>query len=131
MHEIAQVMTEMREGKEVVDALRNCKSLLTHYQSECEKVKGTAVRLIKSTELLGIEYLILYLITTGEYALKMAYQATRVYIQEYDSSVGAGLIAKSIPMLEDVVVFWRKIALIGTNTPNRGCTLKPSWFFYY
>jgi hypothetical protein len=103
----------MQEGKEVIDALRKCQSQLTHYQSDYEKVKWTTVRLIKSTELLTIEYLILCLLTTGEYALKMVYQATRSYVEQYDSSVGTGLIAKSIPMLEDVVAFWRGIAFSG------------------
>jgi len=44
---------------------------------------------------------------------KLAYHATRLYVEQYDSSVGTGLIAKSITMLEDVVAFWRGIAFSG------------------
>ena len=113
VHEIAQVMAEMQEGKEVSDALYKYQSLLAHYQSDYEKVKWTTVRLIKSTELLIIEYLILCLLSTDDYAQKLAYHATRSYVEQYDSSVGTGLIAKSIPMLEDVVAFWRGIAFSG------------------
>jgi hypothetical protein len=111
--EIAQVMAEMQEGKEVGDALRKYQSQLAHFQSDYKKVKWTTVRLIKSTELLIIEYLILCLLSTDEYAQKLAYHATRSYVEQYDSSVGTGLIAKSIPMLEDVVTFWRGIAFSG------------------
>jgi len=107
VYEIAQVMAEMQEGKEVGDALYKYQSLLAHYQSDYQKIKWTTVRLIKSTELLVIEYLIVCLLSTGEYALKMVYLATRSYVEQYDSSVGTGLIAKSIPMLEDVVAFWQ------------------------
>ena len=113
VHEIAPVITAMQEGKEVFDALRKYQSQLTHYQSDYEKVKWTTVRLIKSTELLIIEYLILCLLSTDDYAQKLAYHATRSYVEQYDSSVGTGLIAKSIPMLEDVVAFWRGIAFSG------------------
>ena len=113
LDEIAQVMVEMQEGKEVGDALRKYQSQLAYFQSDYKKVKWTTVRLIKSTELLIIEYLILCLLSTDEYAQKLAYHATRSYVEQYDSSVGTGLIAKSIPMLEDVVTFWRGIAFSG------------------
>ena len=52
VHEIAQVMAEMQEGKEVGDALRNYKSQLVNHQSDYKKIKWASVRLIKSTELL-------------------------------------------------------------------------------
>jgi len=80
VHEIAQVMAEMQEGKEVSDALRKYQSQLAHYQSDYEKVKWTTVRLIKSTELLIIEYLIVCLLSTDDYAQKLAYHATRSYV---------------------------------------------------
>ena len=113
LDEIAPVMAEMREGKEVGDALRKYQSQLAHYQSDYEKVKWTTVRLIKSNDLLIIEYLLVCLLSTDDYAQKLAYHATRSYVEQYDSSVGTGLIAKSIPMLEDVVAFWRGIAFSG------------------
>jgi len=113
--EIAQVMAEMKEGKEVGDSLRKYQSQLAHYQSDYEKVKWTTVRLIKSTELLIIEYLILCLLSTDEYSQKLAYHATRAYVEEYDPRVGTGLVEKSIPMLEDVLVFWRQIAFRNEN----------------
>jgi hypothetical protein len=62
VNEIAQVMADMQEGKEVSDALHKYRSQLAHYQSDYEKVKWTTVRLIKSTELLIIEYLIVCLL---------------------------------------------------------------------
>jgi hypothetical protein len=113
VHEIAQVMAEMQEGKEVGDALRNYKSQLVNYQSDYKKIKWATVRLIKSNDLLIIEYLIECLLTWGNYAQKLAYLATRSYVEKYDPSVGTGLITKSIPMLEDVVAFWRGIAFSG------------------
>lgn len=120
VHDIAQVMADMQEGKEVGDALNKYRSQLARYQSDYEKVKWTTVRLIKSNDLLIIEYLIVCLLSTDDYAQKLAYHATRAYVEEYDSSVGTGLIAKSIPMLEDVVAFWRQIAINGIiNNPNR------------
>jgi hypothetical protein len=69
--------------------------------------------LIKSTELLIIEYLIICLLSTDDFAQKLAYHATRSYVEKYDPVVGTGLIEKSIPMLEDVVAFWRGIAFSG------------------
>lgn len=113
VYEIAQVMAKMREGKEVSDELRKYQSQLAYYQSDYEKVKWTTVRLIKSTELLIIEYLIVCLLSTDDYAQKLAYHATRSYVEKYDPGVGTGLIEKSIPMLEDVVAFWRGIAFSG------------------
>ena len=113
LDEIAPVMAEMQEGKEVGEALCKYRSQLAHYQSDYEKVKWTTVRLIKSNDLLIIEYLLVCLLSTDEYAQKLAYHATRSYVEQYDSSVGTGLIAKSIPMLEDVVAFWRGIAFSG------------------
>ena len=121
VHEIAQVMTEMQEGKEVGDALRNYKSQLINYQSDYKKIKWARVRLIKSNDLLIIEYLIECLLTRGDYAQKLAYLATRHYVEKYNPSVGTGLIKKSIPMLENVVAFFgRQIAFNGTiNNPDR------------
>ena len=113
VHEIAQVMAEMQEGKEVGDALRNYKSQLVNYQSDYKKIKWARVRLIKSNDLLIIEYLIECLLTRGDYAQKLAYLATRSYVEKYNPNVGTGLIKKSIPMLEDVVAFWRGIAFSG------------------
>ncbi len=113
VHEIAQVMAEMQEGKEVGDALRNYKSQLVNYQSDYKKSKWARVRLIKSNDLLIIEYLIECLLTREDYAQKLAYLATRSYVEKYNPSVGTGLIKKSIPMLEDVVAFWRGITFGG------------------
>ena len=97
VHEIAQVMAEMQEGKEVGDALRNYKSQLVNYQSDYKKIKWATVRLIKSNDLLIIEYLIECLLTRGDYAQKLAYLATRYYVEKYNPSVGTGLIKKSYP----------------------------------
>jgi len=120
VHDITQVMADMQEGKEVGDALHHYQSQLAHYQSDCKKVKWTTVRLINSNDLLIIEYLIDCLLGVDDYAQKLAYQATRAYVEKYDSSAGTGLIAKSIPMLEDVLGFWRQIAFNGTiNNLNR------------
>ncbi len=120
VHDIAQVMADMQEGKEVSDALHQYQSQLAHYQSDCKKVKWITVRLIKSTDLLSIEYLIGCLLGSDDHAQKLAYHATRAYVEAYDPRVGTGLIAKSIPMLEDVLAFWQQIAFNGTiNNPNR------------
>jgi hypothetical protein len=50
------------------------------------------------------------LLNMGEYAQKLAYYATRSYVKKYNPHFGGGLIAESIPMLEDVVAFWRGLA---------------------
>ena len=101
----------MQEGKDVSDSLNSYKNQLAYYQSDYKKIKWTTVRMIKSSELLIIEYLLVCLLSSEEYAQKLAYYATVSYVEEYDASVGTGLIAKSIPMLEDVVAFWRRKAL--------------------
>ena len=120
VHDIAQIIADMQEGKEVSDALHQYKNQLAHYQSDCKKVKWTTVRLIKNNDLLIIEYLIVCLLSTDDYAQKLAYHATRAYVEAYDPRVGTGLIAKSIPMLEDVLAFWRQIAFNGIiNNLNR------------
>ena len=120
VHKIAQVMADMQEGKEVRDLLYQHQSQLAHYQSDYKKVKWTTVHLIKSNDLLIIEYLIVCLLSTDDHAQKIAYHATRAYVEKYDTSVGSGLIEKSIPMLEDVVAFWRQILINGTiNNSNR------------
>lgn len=113
VHDIAQVMTDMQEGKEVKDLLYQHQSQLAHYQSDCKKIKWITVRSIKSTDLLAVEYLINCLLVSDDYAQKLAYHATRDYVEAYDPTVGTGLIEKSIPMLEDVLVFWRQIAFNG------------------
>ncbi len=108
VQEIAPVINDIREGKTDVERLRHYYTQL-HAQAHYEKIKRTTVRIFKSTELLVIEYLIGCLVTTGEYALKMVYQAARLYVEQYDPSVGTGLIVKSIPMLEDLLWFWRRM----------------------
>ncbi|TAN67908.1 MAG: hypothetical protein EPN17_10405 [Methylobacter sp.] len=110
VHEIAQVMVDMQEGKDVSNALHKHRNQLAHYQSDYKKIKWTTVRLIKSTDLLIIEYFIDCLLSTDDSAQKLAYHATRSYVERYDPSVGTGLITKSIPMFEDVAVFWRQVA---------------------
>jgi len=120
VHDIAQVMVKMQEGKEVKKELLQYQSQLALYQSDYKKIKWTMVRLIKSGDLLLVEYLIDCLLSSDDYAQKLAYHATRDYVEAYDPTVGTGLIEKSIPMLEDVLVFWRQIAFNGTiNNPNR------------
>jgi hypothetical protein len=111
VHDIADAIAEMQEGKDVSDSLNSYKNQLAYYQSDYKKIKWTTVRMIKSSELLIIEYLLVSLLSSDEYAQKLAYYATVSYVEKYDSSVGTGLIAKSIPMLEDVVAFWRRKAL--------------------
>ena len=128
VHEIAQVMAGMQEGKDVSNALHKHRSQLAHYPSDYKKIKWTTVRLIKSTDLLIIEYLIDCLLSTDDSAQKLAYHATRAYVEEYDPSVGTGLITKSIPMFEDVVVFWRQVAFNNSMECSKFVTtLKLSW----
>ena len=119
VNDTAQAMVDILEGKEgggVV--LRNCKNQLVNCQSDRKKIKWATARLIKMKELLVIEYLMECMLTRGAHTQKMAYLATKAYVEKYDASVGNGLIAQSIPMLEDVLAFWRQIVPNGTiNNP--------------
>ena len=80
---------------------------LGSYQNDHRRVKSTVVRLINNKDILVIEEIAASLgVDDGRYAQSMIYEATRDYVETYDSSVGTGLTMKSIPMLEKVLAFW-------------------------
>ena len=83
---------------------------LGDYQNKTKRIKSTTVRMIKDSDLLTLELLTECLISTEEAAQKLAYYATRNYVERYNPSIGTGLITDSIPPLEDVLVFWRELS---------------------
>jgi hypothetical protein len=65
------------------------------------------VRVIHSNELLLIENALLTA-ALPEAAPDWAYRTARVYAEKYNPRYGTGLIPESLPMVKDIVEFWRK-----------------------
>ena len=83
---------------------------LQSYQNETKRIKSNVVRMLKSSDLLTLEYLMGCLLSNDESAQKYAYYATRNHVEKYNSSIGTGLITDSIPALGEVLVFWRGLS---------------------
>jgi hypothetical protein len=101
-------LTQNYSGEEAVrQQLWSGSRRLQSYQNNFRRVKSNLVRMIHNKNLLVIEEIAASLSVEDEnYAQKMIYQATRDYVETYDSSVGTGLTMNSIPMLEQVLEFW-------------------------
>ncbi len=74
-------------------------------QNEYKKITWQMVRIVKSQELLLIEYAMRCFLSPGESSF-WGYQTSRVYAERYSSRYGGGLIPKSAPMVEDIADFW-------------------------
>lgn len=81
---------------------------LMEVQSETRNVRGTVVRIVTSTELLVLENLLNALLSPPDQASVYVYHATRQYVERYNAHYGRGLIVDSIPMLEQVIGFWKR-----------------------
>ena len=77
-------------------------------QNEIRKIGWNSVRIIKSNEILILEYLLKALLSPEGVAQTYAYDATKIFVETYNSKYGTGLIVDSIPMFEKVIRFWQK-----------------------
>ena len=107
---VEKIIVDYSGEKREQELLRTCCYKLQEYQSDYKKIRSTIVRMVKSMNFLIIEETLLCLITEDTVSQKLIYSATRYFVEAYDSSVGTGIIAKSIPMFEDVVMFWKNLA---------------------
>ena len=76
----------------------------------CFVFNNTCDRTIKNNDLLSLELLISCILNTEEAAQTLAYHATRNHVEKYNTSIGTGLITDSIPVLEEILVFWRGLS---------------------
>jgi preprotein translocase subunit SecE len=88
-------------AEETLSQIRNC-------QDEYRKVKWTMVRIIRNRDLLILENILEALLSKTDMALAYVYDATRNYVERYSPHYGTGLIVDSIPMLEDIIRFWKR-----------------------
>ena len=89
------------------ESARRTLQRIIEYQDETEKVKWTTVRIIKNRNLLVLENLLHALSARTDVALDYIYDATKHYVEKYNPHYGTGLIVDSIPMLEQIIDFWK------------------------
>ena len=68
---------------------------------------GNVIRTIESTDVLVIEDSIHCMLYADD-ASYWTYKLARDYTERYNSRYGTGLIPESIPMLEEIISFWKK-----------------------
>jgi hypothetical protein len=111
INEISETLEDMKNGNDVKAALYEYQNTLFNYRSEIEKHSSADLRFITYSESLTLAYLVRTLLASGDNYAMSVYYATRIYVEKYNSSVGTGLIADSIPFFEDVLEFWKGVAL--------------------
>jgi hypothetical protein len=94
-----------RQTTSKASSLREILREIAKEQNEYQKVGWQMVRLIKSQELLLIEFALHCVLSRWESG-HWGYQIARVYAERYSSKYGGGLIPKSAPMMEDIADFW-------------------------
>jgi len=94
-------------GDTGAEPVRTLLFMIKKFQNERKKVGWNSVRIIHYNDLLVLEYLLEALLASEDVAPSYAYDATKTYVEAYNSSYGTGLIADSIPMLERVLEFWQ------------------------
>ncbi len=113
INEVSEALEEMKGGNDVRQRLLDYQHTFFNYREELEK-HGCVnnVRLISYSESLTLAYLIRTLLSKDDSYGTNLYYATRMYVEKYnDSRGGTGLIYDSIPFFEDVLDFWRGVAL--------------------
>lgn len=112
-------------------------------QNEHRNIPFGAVRLITDSTLLLVEYALACHLAHEREVGTWAYQTARQYTERYESSRGTGLVAASIPFVQDVVDFWMteyaltaesltpapkssKASAAGTPPADSGPTIMPS-----
>jgi hypothetical protein len=108
---VAEAVTAMSHylkdpSSQNLQALQKLQSRVSRTQNEYRQVGWNTVRTIHSTEVLLVEYALECMISP-ELAPDYAYRVGREYTERYDPSYGTGLIPASVPLLEDIVQFWR------------------------
>ena len=87
---------------------RETLSRLKQFQDQSKRVKWSTVRIIESNDLLILENILQCLLSQSDISSSYAYDATRNYVEKYNSRYGTGLIPESIPMLEKIICFWNR-----------------------
>jgi len=83
-------------------------SRLKIFQNDYRKLKWSTVRIVINNDLLILETILQAMLSQNDTAAAYAYHATRNYVERYNPHCGTGLIAESIPMLKEVVQFWKR-----------------------
>ena len=81
-----------------------------------KQVWGRVMRTIQSRDVLIIEDA-LDCILYPHAAAELAYKAARDYSERYNAHYGTGLIPESVPMLEDIIQFWKSCGLAEREEP--------------
>lgn len=109
---IVEAVTLMRKhlrqpNEQSLTALRAMRQKVEGVQTYPGKeIWGHPIRDIHSREVLVVEDA-LQCMLTPQAAPFWAYQTARDYTEQYNPSCGTGLVPESVPMLEDIIEFWR------------------------
>jgi len=115
MSEAVQAMQAHLEGPtdQTLSALRKLLPEIAAIQTYSgRQVWGRAIRTIHCWDVLIIEDA-LQCIIHPHAAGELAYRAARDYTEKYNPRHGTGLIPESVPMLEDIIEFWRSYRSAG------------------
>lgn len=75
-------------------------------QNEYKRIAWGPVRIVTDWELLLFEEAVTCLLHPERDAPNWAYQIARDYAERYNPRQGTGLVAESVPLLQDIVAFW-------------------------
>ena len=87
------------------DMVRAWRSDVRALQDQYKRQAWGPVRIIESSEVLLIEYVLSCLLQPHASA-EWGYRIARQYAERYNSQYGTGLIPESAPMVEDIADFW-------------------------
>jgi hypothetical protein len=108
INDISNMFDEMKHENYISDdILYEYQCIKSKHQSEFEK----SVSVIAYLDFGIIEYIVGALCADEDSWAAYVYYATRMYVEKYNSSIGNGLITDSIPFFEDVLEFWKGVAL--------------------
>lgn len=109
---VTRAIEKKQAGLDVRTQLFKHFQQLVDYQNHIEKHRYSDIRIITSSDLLVVEELVRSFCSYDDKSCVTAlYYATRTYVEKYNPSIGTGLITNSIPFFEEVLDFWKGVAL--------------------
>jgi hypothetical protein len=91
-----------------IAAAKETLSQLKGFQNYYKRVKSSTVRIINDKDILILEEILQSLLAETNIAASYAYDATRDYVEKYNPHQCTGLVVESIPMLEQIICFWKR-----------------------
>lgn len=108
VQEAERTIIDITKHHEHEEMAREALYRIMDFQDETKKVKWTVVRVIKNTNLLVLENILQALLARSDVALEYVYDATKHYVEKYNPYYGTGLLVASVPMLEQIISFWKR-----------------------